>query len=637
MKKEKKRRSVTAALMWRITALALAMWLCMMCCVTYAYAWFICNEHRENFNAFADSIARTMQSTDPEYVKTKVIQQSIDLNVYNDFPFGPGLPFLNYDANVEPYEYAIVCFDKYDVVDGECKFLTPCLVEDGNTMHLSYSMTPEVVYTYDAYIDLDETQFGHELTSEILRQRIYFSGNYHLQEDIFNEVDSFRFDRLTGWFEGEQFHLVEITDYPSDVPFEMEPEEEWVTVVDTAEPGQELVHIYPYMPRAFRIKLAATKPVTVGGVTYDNLGDMLESGVYENRSSIFNSVFSTWDYFEDSSGELYMIGMAVQVSPLKVAFSGLLIFYAVTLLILAVVLLLIYRGIRKKLVMPMKRLIKLIEEDSKYMPEPEEYWWKELYELYIQPRNAIHELKKENNQLNAALEYAKDAEDNRKRMISNITHELKTPLAVIHSYAEGLKEGIAADKQEHYLDVILEETQRMDIMVLEMLDLSRLEAGKVRLASDRFSLLELTNRVVDKLSLLLEEKELKVEYVWAHDCEITADEGRISQAVTNLVSNAIKYSPRGGTVYISVTRDKNHHAMFSIENQSEPLSEEALAKIWDSFYRMDASRTEKGTGLGLSITKAIVELHGGTCQVCNTTTCQENNTITGVEFKFYLP
>ena len=176
--------------------------------------------------------------------------------------------------------------------------------------------------------------------------------------------------------------------------------------------------------------------------------------------------------------------------------------------------------------------------------------------------------------------------------------------------------------------MILEEAERMDGMVLEMLDLSRLEAGKVRLASDQFSLLELTHRVFDKMKLLIEEKELKVDYVWPHEYEITADEGRITQAVTNLVSNAIKYSPRGGTIYVSVTKTKDK-VIFAIENQSQPLSDEALENVWDSFYRTDKSRTEKGTGLGLPITKAIVELHGGTCHV--------SNTETGVEFKFYLP
>lgn len=641
MKRHIERPSVTKALMRRITALALGLWLCMMCGITWVYARFICQEYEEAFYSSVGADAQNLQGVDPEYVKEAVLQQSVSLNRYNDFPFALELPFLDYDADVEPYEYAIACFDQYDVVDGVAEFRAPCLVGDGNIMHVESFMTSEDITLHSAYIDLDETQFGRELAVELVMQGHYYFGYYHLPEDIFNDVDNFRFDRLTGWFEGSQFHLVEIADYPPNVPLEQEPKDEWITVVDTAEPGQELVHLYPNMPNAFYFKLAATKPVRVNGVTYDDLGDMLENfvvknGVVENRSSIFNAVLSSWDYFEDSSGKVYMICEAVQVSPLKTAISGLLIFYVETLLILAVVLLLIYRGIRKKLVTPMKYSLTLMTENPKYVPEPEEYWWEEAYELYVHNRDAIHELKKDINQLNTALDYARDAEENRRLMVSNITHELKTPLAVIHGYAEGLKEGIAADKRDHYLDVILEEAQRMDGMVLEMLDLSRLEAGKVRLATDRFSLLALTKRVVDKMSLLVEEKELTVEYARVQDCDITADEGRIAQAVTNLVSNAIKYSPRGGTVSVSVTREKNQ-AMFSIENQSEPLSEEALAKIWDSFYRTDKSRTEKGTGLGLPITKAIIELHGGTCHVSNTTVCQDGNTITGVEFKFYLP
>lgn len=398
-------------------------------------------------------------------------------------------------------------------------------------------------------------------------------------------------------------------------------------MVDTAEPGQELVHFYP---EYVNIRRGSTKPVTVDGVTYDNLGDMLESDVsYDtSKNTIFKTVFQSFVSFSDAFGGKYRICMAVQFSPLKVAFIGLLKFYAVTLLILAVVLLLIYREIRKKLVTPMQRMVKLVAEDSQHMLEPEEYWWEEPYEVYVQPRNAIHELKKEINQLNAALEYAKDAEDNRKRMISNITHELKTPLAVIHSYAEGLKEGIAADKRDHYLDVILEEAQRMDGMVLEMLDLSRLEAGKVRLASDRFSLPELTKRVFEKLKPLMQEKELEVEYLWSPDYQVTADEGRMTQVVTNLATNAIKYSPEGGKIAVQIYWYDGYFR-FTIENQSDPIPEKDLGKLWDSFYRADASRTEKGTGLGLTITKTIVELHGGTCTA--------RNTPSGVQFEFALP
>jgi signal transduction histidine kinase len=213
-------------------------------------------------------------------------------------------------------------------------------------------------------------------------------------------------------------------------------------------------------------------------------------------------------------------------------------------------------------------------------------------------------------------------------MISNITHELKTPLAVIHSYAEGLQEGIAGEHQDRYLDVILEETDQMDGMVLEMLDLSRLEAGKVRLASDRFSLLELTKAVFDKLDPLMQEKKLKVEFLWPQDFQITADEARLAQVVTNLATNAIKYSPEGGMINVQIFQH-NGRCHFTIENQSEPIPEENLKKLWDSFYRTDASRTEKGTGLGLTITKTIVELHGGTCAA--------RNTPNGVQFEFELP
>jgi signal transduction histidine kinase len=161
-----------------------------------------------------------------------------------------------------------------------------------------------------------------------------------------------------------------------------------------------------------------------------------------------------------------------------------------------------------------------------------------------------------------------------------------------------------------------------------MLDLSRLEAGKVRLASDRFSLLELTKAVFDKLDPLMQEKKLKVEFLWPQDFQITADEARLAQVVTNLATNAIKYSPEGGMINVQIFQH-NGRCHFTIENQSDPIPEENLKKLWDSFYRTDASRTEKGTGLGLTITKTIVELHGGTCAA--------RNTPNGVQFEFELP
>jgi signal transduction histidine kinase len=204
-------------------------------------------------------------------------------------------------------------------------------------------------------------------------------------------------------------------------------------------------------------------------------------------------------------------------------------------------------------------------------------------------------------------------------MVSNITHELKTPLAIIHSYAEGLQSGIAEEKKEKYLSTILEEAERMDGMVLEMLDHSRLESGKVRLATDHFSLYQLTASIAEKLTPAMEERQLKLSWGFSNDCMLTADESRMAQVVTNLMTNAVRYTPEGGSIWLRVFADAKD-ATFQIENEGTHLPEEIREKIFETFYRADDSRTGKGTGLGLPIAKSIVELHRGTIKVQNTYT-----------------
>jgi len=201
-------------------------------------------------------------------------------------------------------------------------------------------------------------------------------------------------------------------------------------------------------------------------------------------------------------------------------------------------------------------------------------------------------------------------------------------LAIIHSYAEGLKEYIAEDKRDQYIDVILSETERTDSMVLEMFDLSRLEAGKVKLSRDDFSLISLTQAVFEKLDMAAQAKQLQIDTSFPDDFLVTADEGRMAQVIENFVTNAIKYSPVGGRIAVSIQR-KPAGTTFTIENESEPLSDQALRKVWDTFYRADEARGTDGSGLGLAIAKNIVQLHGGTCAVCNTAG--------GVKFRFTVP
>lgn len=273
------------------------------------------------------------------------------------------------------------------------------------------------------------------------------------------------------------------------------------------------------------------------------------------------------------------------------------------------------RALRKKQEVPIVFLTALSDEEDK------------LYTQYEQTREQLHEGKAECARLNKALEYAKTAEQNRRQMTSNIAHELKTPLAVIHSYAEGLKEHIAEHKRERYLDVILSESERMDAMVLELLDLSRLEAGKVKLAHDEFSLSGLVRGIAEKLETAIQEKELQVTFDAPQACLVTADEARIGQVVENFMTNAVKYTPCGGNIAVRISQQQGKTAV-SIANDCEALSAEQLARVWDTFYRVQPERDRKGSGLGLAIAKNIVELHGGTCGA--------RSIPTGVEFYFTI-
>ena len=437
--------------------------------------------------------------------------------------------------------------------------------------------------------------------------------------------------RLTGYFDGSEFILLRLETVSGpeyDLP-SMRYALEWDTqYVDPPLPEEGMVVIYT--SHLSQIQHDIGGAVTVGGHSYKNLLELMDYSP-GNEYDIQNTVVHYDSSFVDRNGELITMSFALRVNPLAFTLRKLCPFYICCFLIVAVAVLLILLNIRRNLIKPVGEMAYWSTGKLNPLPMGGKSKWHEpriLQENYAIAQQAAHDAQIEITQLRTALEYSQHAEEHRRQMLSNITHELKTPLAIIHSYTEGLRDGIAGDKQDQYLGVILEETQRMDAMVLEMLDLSRLEAGKVRLASDQFSLLALTRSIFDKLQPLADEKDLQLEYDLVEDFQITADESRIGQVITNFATNAVKYSPEGGRIWIKVYR-RLDKTIFSVENQCEPLSEEALTHVWESFYRVEQSRTTKGTGLGLTIAKAIIELHGGTCHAINTSE--------GVEFRFILP
>ena len=168
----------------------------------------------------------------------------------------------------------------------------------------------------------------------------------------------------------------------------------------------------------------------------------------------------------------------------------------------------------------------------------------------------------------------------------------------------------------------------MDELVMEMLDLSRLEAGRVTLSRDTFSLTELTQSVFDRLAREMEKKSLHLTFDLHCERQIHADEGRMEQVILNLASNAVRYTPNGGQIRVR-TEQKLGDVYFYMENDAAAFTEEELTKVWETFYRTDRARHGKGTGLGLAIVKNIIKLHGGNCAV--------RNTPSGVEFSFRIP
>jgi signal transduction histidine kinase len=321
--------------------------------------------------------------------------------------------------------------------------------------------------------------------------------------------------------------------------------------------------------------------------------------------------------------EVQYYGLAlVRCTPTLTAMQDLLPVYIATFLFAAVIMIIILLIIKRHLIKPVQAVgDALCSEDV--FADIEHYqsrrWYEgnRLQEGVINSRKAKQKLQDEISRLNTALEYAKTAEANRRRMVSDIAHELKTPLAVIHGYAEGLQEHIAEDKRDKYINVILSESERTDRMVLEMLELSRLEAGRVKLQREEFSLTELTRAVFERLDIQAREKRLELEFEMPAKATVNADERRIAQVVENLATNAIKYTPEGGHIHVRIYSHEGR-VSFSIENDSEPLSRDQLKNVWEAFYRTDESRTGRSTGLGLAIVRNIVELHGGRCVAMNT-------------------
>ncbi|HEF5710121.1 MULTISPECIES: sensor histidine kinase [Bacillus] len=232
-------------------------------------------------------------------------------------------------------------------------------------------------------------------------------------------------------------------------------------------------------------------------------------------------------------------------------------------------------------------------------------------------------------QLEEDIEKERKLENTRKEFISGVSHELKTPLSIMKSCISILKDGVAEHKKEYYFQAMEREVDKMDTLILDMLELAKFESGTYKMKKSSFYIDTVIEDICEHLSVEIEKKELHV-HKNIHSFEVIANQGRIEQVIVNFITNAIRYTPNKEDIIISAIDEKDRIKV-CIENKGTHIEEEQLDKIWDRFYRVDTARqrSQGGTGLGLAISKNILELHDAEYGV--------KNTEDGVLFYFYLP
>ena len=228
----------------------------------------------------------------------------------------------------------------------------------------------------------------------------------------------------------------------------------------------------------------------------------------------------------------------------------------------------------------------------------------------------ISELKTANNELLKDIEKKEQIDEMRKEFLANVSHELKTPIALIQGYAEGLQEGITDDPEsmEFYCEVIIDEASKMNQMVKKLLTLNQLEFGNDTVSMERFDIVSLVCNYIQSAQIMTKQHEIEVRmgkypplYVWG-------DEFKTEEVFMNYFSNAVNHCEAGKSengqkvIDVRLTR-QNGKVRVSVFNTGTPIPEDSIPHLWEKFYKVDKARTREygGSGVGLSIVKAIME------------------------------
>lgn len=333
----------------------------------------------------------------------------------------------------------------------------------------------------------------------------------------------------------------------------------------------------------------------------------------EKRDVILNNIeereFKYTDRFEDSKTLMYGIKLEnekfafveVRLEPVSASVEILkeqLLIVSVFVCFLSVI---IGIFISRKISKPIEK----INEEAKKLVKGE-------YELELDDKSTVTEIRELNETLKYTSTELSKTESLRREFMSNVSHDLKTPLTMIKAYAEMVRDLTYKDKKkrEANLNVIIEESDRLNLLVNDILDLSKYQAKTIKLEYSEFDLNELIIEIINRYAIYKDRDNFKINYKQKKKTLVYADRKRISQVIYNLLNNAINYCGEDKKIDVKLIELDNTYKV-EITNSGEGIKEEDLQLIWDKYYKIDKtySRVQVGTGIGLSIVKNILELH----------------------------
>lgn len=356
---------------------------------------------------------------------------------------------------------------------------------------------------------------------------------------------------------------------------------------------------------------------------------------YDTRAQ--SSYMESWGFFSDNS-TLFIMQMPLASIRDSVALSNRFTTYVGILALIMGSILMYF--VTKQVTKPILHLASLSERmshldfEASYEGDAEDeigILGRSMNIMSDKLQEAIEELQDANQVLQKDIEEKIQIDEMRKEFIANVSHELKTPIALIQGYAEGLTEGMCEDEESrnYYCEVIMDEAGKMNKMVKQLLTLTALEFGNDTPMIDRFDITELIGDILNSASILIQQNDAHVEYEPEAPLYVLADEFKIEEVVTNYLNNAMNHLDGARIIRIR-TEQLDGRVKVSIYNTGEAIPEEDIPNLWTKFFKVDKARTRAygGSGIGLSIVKAIMDAHGQSCGAAN----MED----GVEFWFTL-